>query len=672
MKTILAPLIAFLSNISYKAKFVFIGTIAIIFTSLLVYQNISNISNDINFSEQESYGAKLLPSVKNLILNTQKLRGTTASFLSGNSSAKEKIISLQESVNKKIEIVQNDLSNTQIKGLTSLSSEIENDLKTLMPISLTIPATEAFAKYSKIIKKELDLITLIGDNSNLMLDPEIDGFYMMDAVINKLPNIFEDIGKARGLSASVSAKKSITNEEASKLMILEHFAINNIHSLENGFNSAYRENSKLKDRIESKKLNLINNLNRFIDHIENNVLKEPYIQPSIIFSEGTDVINSAETLYMESLKELTNIIDTRVANLKSDRNILLLQATLFTLFLSAIFIAFYHSVSGEVNSVVEQLKYIEENNDLSKDIIINTKDELKEIATAYNSFRVSIQNTMRTAIYSVDSSNNNATQMLNESKEIDANSKDMSKAISHMAQKGEDIKLELISSKEMAQESKDQILTAYETLKKATLSIQDLAAQVEDSSHKEIEMADKINQLSSDANEVKNVLTVINEIAEQTNLLALNAAIEAARAGEHGRGFAVVADEVRQLAERTQKSLSEINATINIIMQNVTEASSEMNNNAQGISSMAQTSEDVLREVELVNDIMEKATKLIEKSTVSIDKNSQGVASIAKDLNDTDRLSTSNSEKIASISNSSLSLATKVTEIKDKVGAFKL
>jgi len=109
--------------------------------------------------------------------------------------------------------------------------------------------------------------------------------------------------------------------------------------------------------------------------------------------------------------------------------------------------------------------------------------------------------------------------------------------------------------------------------------VSNTVGRIESVAHKEHELSSNLQSLTANAQETKQILITIGDIADQTNLLALNAAIEAARAGEHGRGFAVVADEVRKLAERTQKSLAETGATINVLIQAIIENSESLNQN---------------------------------------------------------------------------------------------
>jgi len=109
----------------------------------------------------------------------------------------------------------------------------------------------------------------------------------------------------------------------------------------------------------------------------------------------------------------------------------------------------------------------------------------------------------------------------------------------------------------------------------------------------EIEVSNTLQSLTENAEDIKGILNIIADISDKTNLLALNAAIEAARAGEHGRGFAVVADEVRKLAESTQKSLTEINASVNVIVQSIADASGSVNENAQTALKLVDTAREM-------------------------------------------------------------------------------
>ena len=140
----------------------------------------------------------------------------------------------------------------------------------------------------------------------------------------------------------------------------------------------------------------------------------------------------------------------------------------------------------------------------------------------------------------------------------------------------------------------------------------------------EITVSENLKSLTVNAEDIKNVISIIGDIAEQTNLLALNAAIEAARAGEHGRGFAVVADEVRKLAENTQKSLTEINASVNVIVQSISEASNSVEINAKYALELVDISKNLqenLGEVSTeINDTHEKSLQDTENSQLIKDE----------------------------------------------------
>ncbi|EMG82200.1 methyl-accepting chemotaxis protein TlpB [Helicobacter pylori] len=220
-------------------------------------------------------------------------------------------------------------------------------------------------------------------------------------------------------------------------------------------------------------------------------------------------------------------------------------------------------------------------------------DEISQVGRGVNLFVENARLIME-EVKGISTSNKTSMDKLVQiAQETQKSMKDSSTTLNSVKNKATDVASMMNASIEQSQGLRKRLIETQGLVKESKDAIGDLFSQIIESAHTEEELSSQVEQLSRNADDVKSILDIINDIADQTNLLALNAAIEAARAGEHGRGFAVVADEVRNLAGRTQKSLAEINSTIMVIVQEINAVSSQMNLNSQKMERLSDMSKSV-------------------------------------------------------------------------------
>ncbi|MCE7578615.1 methyl-accepting chemotaxis protein [Aliivibrio fischeri] len=345
--------------------------------------------------------------------------------------------------------------------------------------------------------------------------------------------------------------------------------------------------------------------------------------------------------------------------------VVLICAVLFNLLCTILF--------RPLNNVSQALAQIANGSgDLTQRIHVENNDEVGKLANNFNTFVESLQQLIQHIRHQsqqlTDGSEQSTNRANNSVKELNLQQQEITMvatAVTEMASATREIASHAEQTAEAAQNSSTSTEKGHSLVVDTKASINNLANEVTEASN-------VISELQQHSQEINTVLATIQGIAEQTNLLALNAAIEAARAGEQGRGFAVVADEVRVLSQRTHTSTEEIKSTIDTLQQTTSRAvdlmqssSSLASNSVEDADRAALALEEISASVTLISDMATQIATAAEEQTHVTGEITQNVTSI-KDV--TDQLVIDSEDSLTQ----SHDLKEQALELSEKVATFKL
>jgi methyl-accepting chemotaxis protein len=595
MTALFVPATMLLGRLRYAQKVLVVAIACLLPLALVTWAYVDIQRGQVAFSAKEQLGSAYLRPLLNLTARTVTARHVAVTGGATSSAGVDAAIAGVDAVDAKY---GKDLETTELWRAAKDS---------LRAAEATTTPADAFTAYSKASAALLGVVVRVSDKSNLTLDPDLDSYYVMDALVFRLPILLDTGGQA--VDRAVLAANG-TPEEADAaridLAIASGALATTRDALQTGMKTGIAATSNARMRATQRAVAaVVDAIGTELDRVTAAVQTGRMNQ--VPAEAGDASIKAVANLATTLGPVLDDLLAIRIGGFQSKAHMLESAVILVALLVAYLLVGLYRSCTAPMRRMVTALGSLADG-DLTAQVTVDTRDEIGQMANAFNEAIAR----MREAI---DALHGNATAIAESSQRLSSVSQELNGSAAETSNEADYVS----TAAEQVARTVDAVAAGTHQMTAAIREISSGASEATTVASQAVTATESSNQavarLSRSSAEIGEVVKVINSIAGQINLLALNATIEAARAGEAGRGFTVVASEVKDLSQETARATEDITARIETIQDDSLAA-------VKAIDEIGQI-------VGRINEIQATIASAVEEQSATTNEMTRGVDEVA-------------------------------------------